>query len=226
MSLRLRTYRGATLIDVLVAMVVLAVVATAVAFMFEEAVKHFAFSSSSLTSEQQARVALTKVTVAMRQASLIVTATPDQNGQTPIPVPMPSATGAPSNQVVFYEVASLNDQDFGQNNDGEPTPCYNKVRIAWASPNPAPSPPQYGAPITEDVVPYATPCPNFTYPPTAVIANDVTSFTVTQNAGNATNGQTWNYQVDVQVTKQERVDQTPSVYQLTANVHPIMAGGQ
>ena len=69
-------------------------------------------------------------------------------------------------------------------------------------------------------------CPSFTYPPTAVIANDVTSFTVTQNAGNATNGQTWNYQVDVQVTKQERVDQTPSVYQLTANVHPIMAGGQ
>ena len=218
-----RRQRGMTLPEMMVALVVLTIVIFAIGSMFEQTVKHYALSSSELSSEQQARIAVTKVTDAMRQASLVVGATPDANGNTPIPIPIPSPTGIPSNQVVFYRVSGL-DPNMPTDKDGQPVPCYDKVTISWTAPNPAPSPPQWGAPITEDVQPYSTPCPGET--PTAfVLANDVTSFTVTRNGGSFTNAQTADYQVDVQVTKQARVDQAPTVYQLTATVHPVMAGG-
>jgi prepilin-type N-terminal cleavage/methylation domain-containing protein len=219
MRQEIRGQRGTTLVEVLVAMMVLTIVALAIGFMFEQTVKHYAFSTSNLSSEQQSRIALTKVTNAMRQASLVVTATPDINGKTPAPIAVPSADKSPSNEVVFYQVASLEPSDLPTDASGEPVPCYNKVTISWASPNPVPSPPHWGSQIVEEIVPYDQPCQQ-NYPSPMPIANDVTSFTVTKNGGGLLN-----FQVDVQVTTQVRVDQSPSVYQMTSTVHPVMAGG-
>jgi hypothetical protein len=99
------------------------------------------------------------------------------------------------------------------------------VTISWASPSPAPSPPHWGASIIEDIEPYDTSC-LASHASTFTVANDVTGFTVTKNGGSGSNGMNFSYQVDVQVTTQVRVDQSPSVYQLTADVHPVMAGGK
>lgn len=225
MCLRVRYQRGMSLVEMMVAMVILTLLAFAVGFMFDQTVKHWALSSSTLSSEQQARIAVAKVTDAMRQASLISVATPDANGQTPIPIAIPSVASSPSNQVVFYQVDSLNPSDLPTDVNGEPVPCYNKVTIAWVPPSPAPSPPQYGSQITEDVTPYAGSCHGVSQSSASIIANNVTNFSVTENPGSGSNGQTADYQVDVQVTSQVRVDQTPSVYQLTETVHPVMAGG-
>lgn len=226
MTAQIRTRRGMTLIEILVGMVMLAVLATAIALMFEETVKHFAFTTSNLSSEQQARIALTKVTNAMRQASLVVNATPDSNGNTPVPIAVPFVNSSPSNEVVFYQVASLAPSDLPTDSSGQPVPCYNKVTISWASPSPAPSPPHWGAPIIETIEPYEPGGCIASHPSIFTIANDVTSFTVTKNGGSFSNAMNFSYQVDVQVTTQVRVDQSPSVYQMTASVHPVMAGGK
>ena len=121
-----RKAQGFTLVEMMVAMAIMGIVMTLAALEFKYVVYGYLFNESHLTAEQQARVAMAKVTNVAHQASVPDSSPNPQASSTPVAILEPLST--PGARLAFTQVASLNPSDMPVVN-GDPVPCYNVVQL-------------------------------------------------------------------------------------------------
>jgi prepilin-type N-terminal cleavage/methylation domain-containing protein len=117
--------RAFTLVEMVVAMAVMGIIMTLAALEFKYIVFSHLSAESHLTAEQQARVAMAKITGAAHQASVVDSS----------PNPLATATPAiiepvttPGPRLVYTQAASLDPSAMPIQN-GVPVPCYNQVQL-------------------------------------------------------------------------------------------------
>ncbi len=206
--------RGTTLVELMMAMVVLGFVMSLAAFEFQSVVAQHSFVESHLSAEQQSRIAIARVTGAVRQASAEVTDFPG----TPAP-PVINPVATPGNAIEYYQVSGLSPGLLPIVN-GRPEPCYNDVTIQYQKPSPG----QTEGEITEDVKPVAAPCPQFTYPPTTILAQNVEGFTVSPNTNKNAFARGYDISLTIKYQLPTDVRQVPTEYTFSTTVSPLVWG--
>jgi prepilin-type N-terminal cleavage/methylation domain-containing protein len=210
-----RTQRGNTLIEMIFAMVILAILMSLAALEVRNIVQERTFVESHLDAEEQARLGMARVGDAVRQASVDMA---DFGPNPPPPIVAPAATATA--EIVYYQVASLSPKSLKVSSSGKPEPCYNKITIAYQTPEPA-TPPIPEGTITEEIQPVAIQC-DMVYPkaPT-VLARNVEDFTVIPPVGHNT-GYLINLTIKAQLATDVR--QVPTEYTLSDTFVPLAQG--
>jgi prepilin-type N-terminal cleavage/methylation domain-containing protein len=186
--------RGFTLVEMLVAMLLLGIVMSIAAYEIQTVVYQRMYMQSHMTAEQTARVAMSRVADDSRQMSVDITDFAQPQG--PVLQPATMSTAGPILQ--YYETAGLVAQGSGPNPlpspNGVPVPCYNEVTIQLVIPTPPPT--LRGGELQETIVPVGSPC-DMTYPSAPIVlARNVSSFTVTAIPSGST-GVPNGYQIDI-----------------------------
>jgi prepilin-type N-terminal cleavage/methylation domain-containing protein len=210
---RSRSARAFTIFEMIIAMFIMAIVMSVAALEFQSVIYQHMFLESHLTAEQQARVAIAKVSGAARQTSVDISDFPTP----PPPVIQPASTPGPI--LEFYQVASLQPGEM-PTPGGIPKPCYNTVTIALNK--------QIGetvGTIEETIAPVSGPC--VPAPPVAplVLARNVADFQVSYASGVANSGA--GYRIDVLIYDQEdnTIDQRMGAsYHLSSVFTPLVFG--
>ena len=216
MSSRQRV-RGFTLVEMVVAMAVMGIVMTLAALEFKYVVEQHLFAESHLTAEQQARVAMAKVTGASRQAS-VVDSTPVP-GITSQPAFLEPAS-TPGPRLVFTQAAPLSPDMPTQN--GVPVPCYDKVQLYVLQPSLAEP-----GDLWEQADPYdpSKPCQtDYSHMP-LLVARNVQAFQVQPIAG--ADQFSTGYRIDITIFDAEdhRIDsRAGALYRLSSVVTPLVFG--
>jgi prepilin-type N-terminal cleavage/methylation domain-containing protein len=204
--------RGNTLAELLIAMVVLAIVMSLAAWEVQSIVGQHNFAQSHLDAEEQARIAMSRMTEAIKQSSV------DISDFNPPAGPVISPTATPTSAIQYYQVAGLTPDALPTSASGAPVPCYNVVTLQYQPPAPFTT----EGSVEEYVAPAASPCPRFTYPPAAVVAENVNSFNVVpvQGAGVPT------YQLNLTITAQLQtaLGTEPGQYSLSETIVPLVSG--
>jgi prepilin-type N-terminal cleavage/methylation domain-containing protein len=209
-----RSARAFTLVEMMVAMAVMTIIMTVAAFEFKSVIYQHMFLESHLSSEQQARLAIAKVSGVARQMSVDITDYPTP----PAAVIQPLATPGPV--LEFYQVAGLTPQALPSPN-GYPVPCYNDVTISADIPTGATT-----GTLQETVEPVAAPCV-YDYPQAPIVlSRNVQYFNVKQtDPGEA--GFPTGYEVTVSIfdADDQAIDQRMGAsYTLGQVITPIVYG--
>ena len=206
--------RGFTLVEMIVTTVILAAIMSIAAMEFQSVIYQRMFLESHLTAEQQARVAMAKVSGAARQMSVDIT---DYQNPPP-PVVQPTATPGPV--LEFTQVSSLQPGEL-PTPGGVPQPCYDNITIQVVKTS------QTVGNLEETVSPVSGPC--VPAPPQApiVLARNIAAFEVTPVAGGPSNGYGEGFQIDLTVYDQEdnTIDQRMGAsYHLATVITPLIFG--
>lgn len=210
--------RGFTLVEMLVAMTVMAIVMSLAALAFKYVIFAHLFAESHLSSEEQARVAMAKVTGIARQASIV-----DDGSAlvTPPPPPFSEPAATPGSRLAFTQAAAL-PTDM-PTPGGRPVPCYNKVQIYFSEQNGA----QTGE-LLEQIDPdvAASPCPNFDYSNMPrIVARNVQAFSVEPLAGAGAFATGYRIDISTMVATDNANDQRAgALYHLSSVISPLVFG--
>jgi hypothetical protein len=147
--------RGITVVEMLITLGVIGLVLTLTVALFQLTTHHFSKTTTDLSGEQEARIAMSRVTKELRQAM------PDPNlpPAPPVLAPMPSATATP--YVQFTEAEPFSSADYR-------VVSYDTVTIFMSTPPP-------GHQYNDLIMKVASPNGPAT---STVIGNDVVSFGV------------------------------------------------
>jgi prepilin-type N-terminal cleavage/methylation domain-containing protein len=204
--------RGNTLVELLMAMVVLAIVMSLAAFEFRSVITQHEFVQSHLDAEEQARIAMARMTAAVKQSSVDISDFSLPNG------PVISPTSTPDSKIQYYQVSGLTPDDLPTAAAGAPLPCYNVVTLAYQTP----APKETEGTVAETIAPVGAPCPNFTYPPSTVIAQNVDSFGVQLISG--TGAPTYQLNLTIKAQLLTATNMPPSQYSLSETIVPLVYG--
>ena len=212
-----RRTRAFTLVEMIITTSIVAIVMAIAAWMFQSVIYQHMFLESHLTAEEQARIALAKVTGAARQMSVDITDVSGDNTPAP-PVIQPTAT--PGTVLEYTQVNSLQPGEL-PTPGGVPRPCYNFVEIQLDKPNG-----QLTGTLDEVISPVSSPCSQNPPPLPIVLAHNVEDFQVKQVPSN---GATVNaYQIDITIWDQEdnaNIDQRMgAAYHLSTVITPVVFG--
>jgi prepilin-type N-terminal cleavage/methylation domain-containing protein len=223
---RTRTQRGTTIIELMVAMLLLSVVMSLAAFEFRDVIQQHYFVESHLTAEQQARIAMSDIMTSARQASVDITDYPFPE-QPPPPVEQPANTPGPV--LEFTQVSQLQNLQQGQFN-GQPQPCYVDVTISFETPAPGKV---YGS-IVQHTAYKSAPCANYTLPQdttfarnVAVLPNGNPGFQVSliKGQGSGLNyGNAYDITLIVQSLLPTKSQDPPAQFALTSRLTPLIFG--
>jgi prepilin-type N-terminal cleavage/methylation domain-containing protein len=212
-----RTQRGNTLIEMIFAMVILAILMSLAALEVRNIVQERSFVESHLDAEEQARIGMARVSDAVRQTSVDIA---DFGAHPPPPIIAPAPAATSTAEIVFYQVAGLSPKTLKVSSSGKPEPCYNKVTIAYQTPEPT-TPPNPEGTITEEIQPVAIQC-DMVYPTTpTVLARNVEDFSVFPPFGKST-GYLINLTIKAQLATDAR--QVPTEYTLSDTFVPLAQG--
>lgn len=215
---RNRTYRGHTLVEMLVAMAVLGIVMSLAAFEFQSVIAQHNFVQSHLDAEQQARIAMSKLSVAVRQASVDVTDFPSPGG----PVTMPTAGTSTASEIQYYAVAGLSPQALPTDGNGAPIPCYDQVTITYQTPAPMAS----EGTLLKTVAPVGLPCVA-TAPSPEIIATNVDYFNVTERSAGSGYKNSYNITLSIKaeiINLSRSASPLPTQYTLSTTLSPLAFG--
>ena len=210
--------RAFTLVEMLVAMAVMGIVMSFAALEFKDVVYTYISVGSHLSSEQQARLAMAKVSDALRQASVVDSPDPNSTGQPVQAVLEPTNTPGP--RLVFTAAAEV-DANMPLDGSGRPTPCYNKVQIYWEPSSESPP-----GNLFEQIDPVnpADPCPfNYAGMP-RLVARNVQAFIVQPGRGD---GFAQGYRVDVSIfdyDDNKLNSNAGALYHLSSVITPLVFG--
>lgn len=219
----LRARRGFTLVEMLVAMLLLGIVMSIAAYEIQTVVYQRMYMQSHMTAEQTARVAMSRVADDSRQMSVDITDFAQPQG--PVLQPAVGSTAGPILQ--YYETAGLVAQGSGPNPlpspNGVPVPCYNEVTIQLVTPTPPPT--LRGGELQETIVPVGSTC-NMSYPSAPIVlARNVSSFNVNPVASGSS-GVPNGYQVDIAAYPSDdeaNIDtRMGATYQISQMITPVV----
>lgn len=218
-----RRSRAFTLVEMCVAMAVMAIVMSLAALEFKDVVYAHLFAESHLSVEQQARVAVAKIAAASRQASIVdSTPIPGQPDQNPSPaISEPQKTPGP--RLVFTQVATLDTKYIDVN--GAPQLCYNLVQIYLDKPSA-----QDEGKIWEQVAPNDPTqgnCPGYTYPAGPILlTKNVNAFSVEPLSAGKDKYEI-GYRIDITIFDYEGYaldNRNTALYQLSTVILPNVYG--
>lgn len=213
-----KTRRAFTLVEMLVAMAVMTIVMSFAALEFKDVVSTYLSVGSHLSSEQQARLAMQKVSDALRQATVVDSPDPNSTAKPGQAVREPQSTPGP--RLVFTAAAQV-DANMPLDANGRPTPCYNVVQIYWEPSSDSPP-----GNLFEQIDPNAPqngPCGNYG-PMPRLIARNVQSFVVQPGAGQ---GFLQGYRVDVSIfdyDDNKLNSNAGALYHLSSVITPLVFG--
>jgi len=125
------TYRGMTVIELVISFGVLLLVLGLATALFKQAFTHVTLTTENMTNEQAARVAMAKINSSLSQASVDANST-DTNQGTPAPAVIsvfPTATSTPG--ITFYRVYTLDPAAIPTGTTLAPEPQYYVHIIAY-----------------------------------------------------------------------------------------------
>lgn len=215
--------RGFTLVEMLVAMAVMGIVMSFAALEFKDVVFTYISIGSHLSSEQQARLAMAKVSDALRQASVVDNPDPNSTAKPGQAVTEPSTTPGP--RLVFTAAAEV-DTNMPLDENGRPTPCYNVVQIYW---EPSSESPPGNLFEQIDPNPPGGPCPKFNYGGMPrLLARNVQAFVVQHGSGDGSpQGYLQGYRVDISIFDYDdnKVNSNAgALYHLSSVIAPLVYG--
>ncbi len=128
--------RGFTTVELLISMAIMGIVLALAVMEFAMVFNHNNLTNANLTAEQNARIAMAKVSNEFRQAM------PNETDYTTPPYPMVvtptgppvNVTAAPVTTVQYWKVHNGPGglaSPVPTNNFGEPVPCYDLVTLSW-----------------------------------------------------------------------------------------------
>jgi prepilin-type N-terminal cleavage/methylation domain-containing protein len=230
-TVRRKRQRGLTLVELLVAMIVLGFVMSLAAFEFQRVVALNSFTESHLSAEQQARIGISEIDEAMRQASVDIADNPYPKSPPPIVV-QPAST--PGSILEFTRVSTLDIASVPTFN-GTPQLCYWDVTIAFQTPAPVAvgTPNPYGS-VLETTQPVSPACPVGSPPQPQVIAQNVPvvgqngepGFVVSPVTALGASSYGTAYDVNLEITYQLPTDerQTPTTFTASTRLAPLEYG--
>jgi len=204
--------------EMLVAMAVMAIVMSLAALGFKYVIFAHLFAESHLSSEEQARVAMAKVTGIARQASIVDMGT---SFATPPPPPFSEPAATPGTRLVFTQAAAL-PIDM-PTPGGRPQPCYNKVQVYFSEQNGAQTG-QLLEQIDPDVA--GSPCANFDYSNMPrLVARNIQAFSVAPIAGADSYGNGYRVDISTMVATDNANDlRAGALYHLSSVISPLVFG--
>jgi prepilin-type N-terminal cleavage/methylation domain-containing protein len=215
-----KTRRAFTLVEMLVAMAVMGIVMSFAALEFRDVVSTYISVGSHLSSEQQARLAMAKVSDALRQASVVDVPDPNSTASPGVAVLEPQSTPGP--RLVFTAAAEV-DANMPLDGNGRPTPCYNVVQIYWEPSSESPPGNLFEQIDPDD--PGKGPCPNFNYGGMPrLLARNVQAFVVQPGSGD---GFLQGYRVDVSIfdyDDNKLNSNAGALYHLSSVITPLVFG--